>query len=430
MMGIRTGLLLILMFCTKILHGQMDDNPFVMPEYPYVKYDQNKITFPGDSSSFQEFYEKIATLLTRGEGKIRVAHFGGSHVQADIYPGHTRRQLQATCGNSDGGRGFVFPYRMGKTNSPGEYSFSWGGSWEVVRNVEGEREYPVGVGGISATTSSDSAFLSFSLSPGSSDAFNRIVLFHDTGKETFGFHVPGLNTIIHKGNENGVSVISLGEDTRSFKIELTRNDSSNRYFRFYGMILESDRPGFVYNSFGINGATLRSFLSCEYFENQLEAVDPDLVIISIGTNDANTRWFNQALYAERYDSFISSIKNVAPGAAILLTVPNDSYMFSRYMNRNTLKVAGSINQLAKIHGCGVWNFYEIMGGLNSIVAWHYEGLAKHDRIHFTRKGYIFKGELFYAALMEGFSNYVEKHFSRVSNTKPGMETFAKDSDGL
>ncbi len=96
-----------------------------------------------------------------------------------------------------------------------------------------------------------------------------------------------------------------------------------------------------------------------------------------------------------------------PLAAILLTVPNDSYLYRQYVNRNTARARDAIMDLAKEHNCGVWDFYTIMGGLNSILVWQRFGLAKRDRIHFTGKGYLLQGDLFFNAFLKSYDHYID-----------------------
>ena len=47
-----------------------------------------------------------------------------------------------------------------------------------------------------------------------------------------------------------------------------------------------DKSGVKYHSIGVNGASVPSYLRCDYLMDQLKLVKPDLVIFSIGINDA------------------------------------------------------------------------------------------------------------------------------------------------
>jgi len=52
--------------------------------------------------------------------------------------------------------------------------------------------------------------------------------------------------------------------------------------------------------------------------------------------------------------------------------------------------------------------FEVMGGLNSIVVWQRYRLAKKDRIHFTRPGYILMGDLIFDSIIRDFGKYLSQ----------------------
>ena len=52
------------------------------------------------------------------------------------------------------------------------------------------------------------------------------------------------------------------------------------------------------------------------------------------------------------------------------------------------------------------HLFEIMGGLGSMKLWEKEGMAAKDKVHFTHKGYVLIGDLFYNALINA---YLEKN---------------------
>lgn len=50
---------------------------------------------------------------------------------------------------------------------------------------------------------------------------------------------------------------------------------------------------------------------------------------------------------------------------------------------------------------------DLMGGKGSIRQWRNASLASGDLLHFTPKGYMLQGHLFYQALIKGYMNYAE-----------------------
>ncbi|MBN2812684.1 MAG: hypothetical protein JXQ80_01335, partial [Bacteroidales bacterium] len=162
----------------------------------------------------------------------------------------------------------------------------------------------------------------------------------------------------------------------------------------------------------------KSYLRCDLFGQQLKVLEPDWVIVSIGTNEGNTRSFNGEAYRKAYVQFIDSIKKAAPGAAILLTVPNDSYLFKRYVNHNTACIREIIYDIARATGCGVYDFYTVMGGLNSATAWYNSGLMSKDHIHFNKPGYLLKGDLFFSAFLSSWGEHLQHPLTPVQTPKP------------
>jgi lysophospholipase L1-like esterase len=140
-----------------------------------------------------------------------------------------------------------------------------------------------------------------------------------------------------------------------------------------------------------------------------------MVILSLGTNDAYGLKFNPEEYKNNYDTLIQRILSVNKNTAILITVPNDDYYKKRYPNKNTELQEKVIYELATKYNAGIWNLYKIMGGFNSSQKWYLNKLMRSDRIHFTSKGYILKGQLFFNAFLNSYNNFIDKDFNLLKN---------------
>ena len=57
-------------------------------------------------------------------------------------------------------------------------------------------------------------------------------------------------------------------------------------FSLNGLILENNNSGVVYSAIGVNGAKCSDFFKYPLFFEQLQAVEANLVIISLGTNES------------------------------------------------------------------------------------------------------------------------------------------------
>jgi hypothetical protein len=413
-----TLVIFILLFVHKL--KAQNDYPLAINYYNFIHYDKNIIKFPGDSTDFEHLFSKIDTLILNGKGKIRIVHIGGSHIQADIYSGRMRERLQTFYPGLNGGRGSVFPYRISKTNTPKSYTVHYTGEWQSCRNVERKKNCTLGLSGIALSTSDTTASITIELKKDSlvSYYFNQIKVFYKMDKKSLQPDFPEMK-IDSVVNDSilGVATYYFKKDYQSFKIKFKQTDSIQNRFTLYDITLENDDPGFVYYAMGVNGASFPSFLKCALFENHLKATNPDLVIISLGTNDAYTTRFKPEFYRSNYQKMINRIKKILPNVAIMATVANDSYLFRRYPNKNTQLAQKVIYDVAKKNNCGVWDFYEIMGGFNSSSLWLDNKLMRKDLVHFSVQGYLLKGDLFFNAFIKSYNNYLDAKEHKKTNLK-------------
>jgi lysophospholipase L1-like esterase len=397
------------------------------PKYPFIQYNDARFILPGDDSKMENLYSKFDSLILLGTGKIKIVHIGGSHVQADVYTHQIRKRLQSLQLDMNGGRGFIFPYRMARTNNPSNYRVSYQGNWVACKNTQFNRTCPLGLSGISVSTSDQSASVNINPNndPEISYSFTSVKVFHNITKYTL---LIKTQDSVYSGiydTIGGYTLFSIPENW-ILKLILTKAEGSNESISIFGFYLDNENPGVVYSSIGVNGARLSSFINCQYYSQHLATLDPDLIIFSVGTNDANTRDFNQDRYKIEYEQLIEISKMAAPNAVILITVPNDCYLYKRYTNNNTQKMQEEIISLAQKENYGVWDFYSVMGGLNSSQAWYNSNLMRYDRIHFNKEGYQIKGDLFVTAFLRGW----EKNMAERTNNLIYSEKKQEVADSL
>ena len=407
----RLYILFILIAIQFNLIAQSRTYPYSIIEYPFVQYKHNKIDFPADSNLYNSVLDKLHALVTKGEGKLEILQIGGSHIQADIYSNIARYRLQNFYPGLNGGRGFVFPYSVAKTNNPVTLKVRSTGEWSAVRNIQKKKnEQVLGLAGISVSTSDSVASLQiFSYKSYHRYDFNRVKLFYEMDSLSYLVSVGDSNLVDSVFTDSTLQYTEyfLSRYIDTLNIYIQRTDTLKRPFTFYGATMETDDPGVVYHSIGINGASIPSFLRCQLFEQQMHVISPDLVVLSLGTNDAYGKSFNPKVYFNNYDTLIQRIISANPEVAIMITVPNDDYLYKRYPNQFTAEQEIVIYDLAKKYNAGVWDLYKIMGGFNSSQTWYNYSLMKYDRIHFTKEGYILKGDLFFNAILKMYDNYIE-----------------------
>lgn len=387
----------------------------VCRQYSYIVKDSNFIR--NDKLLHELFFPKLKLLQDSGIERVNIVHIGDSHIQADYFSGMVRENFHREFGNA--GRGFVFPYRVAKTNEPYSYKTSTNVVWESKRNVFPDKPLPIGASGITIESLDSTAIINFMLSEKNTIdySFNKLTLFHEKGRGNYDYILcDEFNCELGRIKSNDLSsaftsTLSFGKSVKNFILKCKTSDSIAQCARIYGMLLENGKPGVLYNMIGVNGAEFRYYNSSVYFVEQMSVLAPDLVIISLGTNEGIHKGFNPDFFYSQMDSFVNAIRNKNPDAVFLLTTPGDSYRRSgRYKvpNPDILKIRETIIKYATEHGIAYWDLFEIMGGYKSMGKWHASGLTAKDKLHFSKKGYQIQGVLLYDALIKSYLSSLNK----------------------
>ncbi len=392
--------------------SQSQDYPYDISYYDFVDYDNNKLNFYGDSSEFEKLFYKMDTLFFRGEGQIKIIQIGASHTQADIFSAQVRKRLQTFDYGYNAGRGYVFPFKMMKTNNPYDYKTEHTGIWTVCRNVD-YANCELGITGISATTEDSASTFKIILKNNDAElnhSFSKIKLIHNTDSLSF---VPklDLDSNLYSSityNEKGYTEFLLKDYYTEISFKLEKNSAWQKYFTMFGILLETDESGFIYHPMGINGASTKSWLKCDLFDYQLDVINPDLIVIDLGTNDGYTKVFDSITYEQNYKILIQKIKSVNSDIAIIAVVPNDCYLWKKRANPATEVQERILQRISVEENVAVWNKYEIMGGFNSSSTWYKNNLMAYDRVHFTNEGYQLLGNMFFNAFLQSYDYHLEK----------------------
>ena len=406
--------LFVLLLASSPLRAQSPSDPLIVPENEVVDLSRNNIQLPGGRKGWDGFDDKLDKLFFEGEGQVNIVHIGGSHIQADAWTAELRHRIQTVAPGTRAGRGFIFPYNMAGSNNPYWYEPVYTGKWTPLKNTARADSLPLGLAGYEVTTRDTSTALRISFRGdmyagytftratvlhGSDSSFVVSATCHDTGVViTYASDVLAGRTVFE---------FSEPQDTLWLRFEQTDMLTQDR-FTLRGILLESDDPGIYYHALGVNGAATWSWLRCRRLEEDLALVKPDLVVFSIGINDAHDPDFCASCYEKNYDKLIAQVHKVDPKAAVLLVTNSDSFRKRRYPVRNADEVREVMMRLAAKHGAGVWDLYGVMGGQGSIRRWQRQGLAKRDLIHFTRQGYTMIGDLMFTAIMKEYGEHVQR----------------------
>jgi len=385
-------------------------------KYPFLKLDQNEIDFYGDSSKFNTFFDKLDNVILTGEGQVNVLHIGGSHVQGGTLEKTSRENLQSLAPGLKSHRGLMFPYTLAETNNPFYYVVKKRGKWAGDRVSVSNHHSEWGVSGVTATTySPTSSAAMYAREIEDRFDFTKARIYYHQCECSFQPVIENVDLVATRIDSVGKffeAQFSQPQDT--LYLALSQTDTLQSQFVLQGIQLLSEQPGVIYNTIGVNGAKTGDFFRGENFKDQVKMITPDLVIFGIGINDANTyaKKFNQKQYEKNYTELVETFRESNPDVAILFMTNNDSYFQKRYPNPNIYKVREAMINVSKQIDGAVWDFFEVMGGFDSIRYWEAYNLGRPDKIHFSREGYALQSRLLFTALRQSYGDYLSARFQR------------------
>lgn len=405
---LKTKLIIILIFLALV--GLTQDNPYKIKKYSFVKYELNSYHIY-DTIAYNRLFDKLSQVAFKGNNKVSIVHIGDSHLQADFLSGSFRKKLQTFFLGSIGGRGFIFPYKVAQTNNPLSYKVRSTGKWGNCKNIESKPFCELGLSGMAVTTADSNATITISINDPNMKSydFDRLMVFHEFGKDYFSPKIinNSLKSIKPFSNK-GYTLFEFNTNIKKVTIGISSTSKEQNKFTLHGLNFDSNDSGIIYHTIGVNGAKIESYLKCKHFTSHLSALNPDWIIVSLGTNDSYTNTFDTVALKSNMDKIITSLITATPNAAILFTTPGDNRIRKVELNDNVEIVSNIIKNKITEYRLSYWDFNSIMGGKGSIDYWYYEGLSHTDYLHYSKKGYLFKSQLMFNAFLKAYDEYLEQ----------------------
>lgn len=340
--------------------------------------------------------------------KIDIFHIGDSHIQADLITSRTRRLLQNRLGSA--GRGLITPLKLISTNEPSDYRItSTTRSWHSAKCTDRDPKFDMGIGAMAIKPKSSKGEVDFNLETFSKDnMFSEVTIFHHHDAPRL-IEEALLSTDMKcvQDSIKETTHISLAIKSNSISLTTTLPDSLFKTPIYYGFYLENGENGIIYNNVGINGASFINYGKNSEIADQISILNPKLIIISMGTNEAAPTKFYEDQFYQQIDQCISNIRAEMPNCAIVLTTPVGNFKKYRgktIKNINIAKVRDVIVDYAINNDLAYWDLFTILGGEESADNMLRYNLFSSDMIHFKEEGYRLQGELLYKALMKLIDN--------------------------
>lgn len=361
-----------------------------------------------NSQGLDNFYEKLFKLRQTGKGVVSIVHIGDSHVQGDFMTARVRQNFQQYFGNA--GRGLVFPHRLAGSNPPDDILTSSPVKWQLNRLAHPELPLTPGIDGFVIRSLASTASFSISLKPvnGQQQTFTRLKVFVDDNRSNSWILEPNTGEAPHllrREDADSLSYIPVRLVIPSSSITLSSLPSASAK-EFYGVSIENDSAGVLVHTIGVNGARYDHYVQSSLFWQQLPALNADLYIISMGTNEAQRSVFKGAEFGQQVSAMIRRIKEISPNASVLITTAPDSYK-GRVANPVLRQLNQALTAYCNDQQIALWDLFRVSGGSGSMLRWIQRGLVNRDRVHYTVEGYRLQGDLLWNALALGYNSWWE-----------------------
>ena len=337
----------------------------------------------------------------------RILHYGDSPTTADLITGDSRQLLQKQFG--DAGHGFTLigkPWAWYEHRGVELASEGWqmdpGTRWDLRNGL-------FGLGGV--------------VFSGHTGSFSRVTLRdpNQSRLEVWFLRQPeGGRIAISSGGES-IGEIATGSPTRGagfarFELKPGAGELEFRAegaVRIFGITLEKPRDGIVYDSVGLNGASISMpalIFNESHWAEELRHRNPDLVILNYGTNESSFADFLTSEYEKELREAIRRVRAALPNASILVMSPMDRGQ----RNGAEIETLPTIPRIVDIQrrvarelGCGFFNTFAVMGGAGTMARWYdsQPRLVSADFIHPTPQGARIIAVAFVKELVNGLNRY-------------------------
>lgn len=388
-------------------------------EIDFVNNEANRIVLNGDN--WTQLRKALNSPKSWNDGKFQLVHIGDSHIQPDIMTAQVRNRMQDRWGN--GGRGLIPAFFLAKTNEPTDYVLKSSTRVKDYSRLMG-RNWTTDMGMTGVAVRFDTAYTELYLrAKVDGDQFSRVTLLHapNGGYETAS--VAG-EVLFARELSPWAQQVKLKAMTDTVTMGVPCSSD------FYGAILANDKRGVMVHSIGNNGATYSTYCKVPDFGQQLQVLHPQLVIISMGTNEATGNPATMETYITR---LINDIRRHNPKAKFLLTTPMEFQKRTSRQVAQQVKVGGrkrrkaryktvyktvtsyvansNVEQVRQIildygrkHKIATWDLYAVAGGRGASSKWIAAGLMNpSDHLHQLEAGYELQGMLLADALMQALT---------------------------
>lgn len=371
---------------------------------------QGEVLIEDPAGVLDPFFAGLLRTERNERGAVtRIVHYGDSPTTADLITADLRQMLQRRFG--DAGHGVHLLAKPWAWYGHRGIEVSAGGWQAAPVTQRGEADGWYGLGGVSFRGGTG-AWSKFKLRGGRN---SRLVMSYA------GWPGAGVVTVEAGGApvaEVETEMAEPGVGRRTVELPVGTADVEVRVrrgpVRLFGVSFESDGPGLLYDSVGLNGvsaAAMVYFMNEGHWANELRAARPSLIVLNYGTNESGFEKYIRTTYRDDLRKAIQRLKRAAPDAALLVMSPMDRGVREGTGEIGTIAALPRLveiqREVAREEGCAFFNTFEAMGGAGTMGKWYAAEprLVSADFIHPLPAGGRVVANLVERALMRGYNLY-------------------------
>lgn len=368
-----------------------------------------------EGRSLDGFFHALERTHRREKGALtRVLHFGDSMIVSDYVSSTLRRLMQSEFG--DGGHG----YQLIANAWPAYYHadvFRFATSGFRVSRLVGPKTKDglYGLGGVTFRAHSGLRAQFGTVDKGElGRSVGRFELSYlaSPGAGQLQVFVDDVEHVVLDTNSDDVVVkrhnIVVPDGPHRFEL-VTRGAET----RVFGVVMEREGPGVVWDALGVQGARIRFLDEFEdaHFADELRWREPALIVYQFGANESGDGYaYPMPEYHRTMKAVIEQAKRAVPKASCLIVGAMDRARVEDGQVTSMRIIQLIVEQqelVARELGCAYFDTYASMGGWGSMPKWVKRGLGQADMTHPTGVGAERIGTWIYRALMARYGAYLE-----------------------
>ena len=344
-------------------------------------------------NALKEMYATLENLTSSNDSIFSIVHIGDSHVEIGQFSGEIKRQLEKKYGKSE--EAWMYPYQFFNKQSQKVFPIDTLGTWKRATIKYPTETKLLGITGLGFYLGSETGSLKFTSNTFYPEITKVSLLhFYDGNPLPLKIHKGKIHTQVISKN-TAITEITFSSTEKEYALEFTKTAD----LLIYAIKLNSHPTrGISYHKFGVAGSALKQFVNnTPLFMEQFRALKPNLLIVSLGTNDSYIDTLNEQKLVHEVRMFTEKLSRYSSKTAVLFTTAPDTKYDDRRPER--LSEANRIIRTIAMENptIALWDLHQIMGGDGSVDDWIKKNYMIFDHLHFTTAGYKLQGELFMEA---------------------------------